>query len=123
MSTSYFEEEESHNCESEIQVLVEDSQVRDKGPKKMKQEIEFNFDNSNTFWWDTVCQDMKNNSPEFDPWEKPEGNIPLGYQEIECCLIFDIKMGENFLQKSRFIVGGHMIETHATLTYYFLVSR
>ena len=32
-------------------------------------------------------------------------------------------MGENFLQKARFVAGGHMIETPATFTYDSVVSR
>ena len=62
----------------------------------MKQEIEFDFENVNTLWWDAVCQQMKNVCPAFEPWEKLKGGIPPGYQEIKCHLIFHIKMGETF---------------------------
>ena len=66
---------------------------------------------------------MKNILPAFEPWEKPEGNTPPGYQDIKCNLVFDIKMGENFRRKARFVVGGHMTETPTTLTYASLISR
>ena len=66
---------------------------------------------------------MKNFCPAFDSWDKPEGDIPPGYQEINCHLIFDIKMGENVCQKDRFVAGGHMTKTPATLTYAYVVSR
>ena len=70
-----------------------------------------------------MCQDMKNIRPSFDPWEKPEGDIPPGYQDIKCNFIFDIKMGEKFFQKSRFATGGHMKDTPAIFTYASIVSR
>ena len=96
---------------------------RIKVPKSMKQAIEFNRENVNKLWWDAVCKDMKSVCPAFEPWEKPEGDIPPGYQEIKCHLIFDIKMGENFLQKDRFFVGGQMTETPTTMTYTSVVLR
>ena len=94
-----------------------------KVPNNMKQAIYFNRENGNMLWWDAVCQYMKSVCPTFDPWEKVEGNIPPGYQEIKCHLIFDINMGDNFRQKSRFVVGGHMIDTPAILTYDSVVPR
>ena len=48
-------------------------------PKNMQQAIEFDRENGYTLWWDMVCQKMKNLRPEFDPREKPKGNIPPGY--------------------------------------------
>ena len=94
-----------------------------KVPNNMKQAIYFNRENGNMLWWDAVCQYMKSVCPTFDPWEKVEGNIPPGYQEIKCHLIFDINMGDNFRQKSRFVTGGHMKNTPDTFTYSSVVSR
>ena len=70
-----------------------------------------------------MCQEMKNIHPSFNPWEEPEGDIPPGYQEIKCHLLFDIKMGENVCQKFCFMAGGHMMETPTIITYAFIVSR
>ena len=89
----------------------------------MKQEIEFYRDNGNALWWDAVSQYMKNICPIFEPWEKPEGNIPPGYQEIKCHLILNINMGDNFRQKARFVAVGHMTDTPATLTQASVSSR
>ena len=89
----------------------------------MNQEIEFNHYNGNTLWWGAVCQDTKNLRPAFDPWEKPEVNIPPVYQDIKFHLIFDIKMGEKFCQNPHFVAGGHMTETPSTSTYAYVVSR
>jgi hypothetical protein len=47
--------------------------------------------------------------------------IPLTYQQIQCHMVFDVKM-EDFNQKAQFVAGGHMTETPATNTYAFVIS-
>ena len=64
-----------------------------------------------------------NARPAFDTWEKPEGNILPGYQDIKFDLIFDINMGDKFRQKYRFVAGGHKTEPPTTLNYASVVSR
>ena len=66
---------------------------------------------------------MRNVRPAFETWEKPVSDIPVGYQEVRCHLIFDVKMGENFRRKARFVAGGHTTEVPSTLTYASVVSR
>lgn len=44
-----------------------------------------------------------------------------GFQEIECHLIFDVKM--DFTREARFFAGGHMTETPVGLCYSSVVSR
>ena len=67
-----------------------------KVPNNMNQEIDFDRENGNVLWWEAVCQETKNDRPAFEPWEKREGDIPTGYQEIKCHLILDIKMVRTF---------------------------
>ena len=43
--------------------------------------------------------------------------MPIGYQEVKCHLIFDVKMGENFRRKARFVAGGHTTDVPTVLTY------
>jgi Reverse transcriptase (RNA-dependent DNA polymerase) len=51
-------------------------------------------------------------------------DIPPGYQQIKCHLIFDIKMGENFRRKARFVAGGHTTDVpDSIITYSSVVSR
>jgi hypothetical protein len=45
----------------------------------------------------------------------------IGFQEIGCHIIFDIKM--DFTRKARFVAGGHMTDTPAAMTYSSVVSR
>ena len=66
---------------------------------------------------------MKNVRPAFKVWEKVISQIPPGYQQIKCHMVFDVKMGENVRRKARFAVGRHMSETPSTLTYSSIVSR
>ena len=66
---------------------------------------------------------MRNVRPAFEVWEKDVENIPPGYQQIKCHMIFDVKMGENFRHKARFVTGGHTTKTPMSLTYSSVVSR
>jgi hypothetical protein len=45
----------------------------------------------------------------------------VGYQEIDCHMIFDIKM--DLTWKARFVAGGHMTATPSSITYSSVVSR
>jgi hypothetical protein len=45
----------------------------------------------------------------------------IGFQEIGCHIVFDIKM--DFTRKARFVAGGHMTDTPAAMTYSSVVSR
>jgi hypothetical protein len=45
----------------------------------------------------------------------------VGFQEINCHMIFDIKM--DITRKARFVAGGHRTEPPASITYSSVVSR
>jgi hypothetical protein len=45
----------------------------------------------------------------------------IGFQEICCHIVFDIKM--DFTRKARFCAGGHTTDTPAAMTYSSVVSR
>jgi hypothetical protein len=87
----------------------------------VKEAREINAENGSTYWWDSILKEMKNVRPAFEVWEKSKDDIPPGYQQIKCHLIFDIKMGENFRQKARFVAGGHTTEVPESITTYSLV--
>ncbi|KAI2493253.1 Reverse transcriptase (RNA-dependent DNA polymerase) [Fragilaria crotonensis] len=75
-------------------------------PKNVAEARAFDAENGNTSWWDAILKEMKNVRPAFEVWEKSANEIPPGYQQIKCHLIFDVKMGENFRRKARFVAGG-----------------
>ncbi|KAI2511667.1 Reverse transcriptase (RNA-dependent DNA polymerase) [Fragilaria crotonensis] len=93
-------------------------------PKSVKEAREIDAENGNTYWWDAILKEMKNVRPAFEVWEKTKEDLPPGYQQIKCHLIFDVKMGENFRRKARFVAGGHTTEVPESLiTYSSVVSR
>jgi hypothetical protein len=93
-------------------------------PKTVDEARRLDAENGNTFWWDAIMEEMKNVRPEFEAWEKSAAEIPPGYQHIKYNLIFDIKMGENFRRKARFVAGGHTTEVpDSIVTYSLVVSR
>ena len=93
-------------------------------PKTIAEARQFDAENGNTLWWDSILKEMKNVRPAFETWEGSKNDIPPGYQEITCHIIFDVKMGENFRRKARFVAGGHTTEVPDTLiTYSSVVSR
>ena len=93
-------------------------------PKTAAEARQLDAENGNTFWWDAILKEMKNVRPAFEAWEKSKEDIPIGFQEIKCHLIFDVKMGENFRRKARFVAGGHTTEIpDSIITYSSVVSR
>ena len=85
-------------------------------PKSVQEAKELDHQNGNNLWWEAICKEMKNVRPAFEVWEKGILQIPPGYQQIKCHMVFDVKMGENFRRKAQF-VGSHTTETPLTLTY------
>ena len=77
----------------------------------------------NTLWWDAICKEMKNIRIYFEVWEKGVENIPPGYKEVKCHIIFDVKLGENFRRKARMVAGGHTTTAPSSLTYSSVISR
>ena len=47
--------------------------------------------------------EMKNVRITFEEFDGVEKDLPPGYQQIICHMIFDIKMGENFRRKARMV--------------------
>ena len=71
-------------------------------------------DNVNTLWQDTFKKDMENSQVDFQLLGH-EDKSPVGYKEIPCHLIFDVKMG--LTQKSQYVVGGNLTNPPNSMTY------
>ena len=91
-------------------------------PHSVKEAIEIDTINGNTLWQDAIRDEMVNIRPALEIWETDEEKL-IGYQKIKCHIIFDIKLGENFRRKARYVAGGHTTETPASLTYSSVVAR
>ena len=92
-------------------------------PKSVEEAKRLDQENGDSQWWEAICNEMRNVRPAFEVWEKEVEHIPPGYQQIKCHMVFDVKMGENFRCKARFVAGGHTTETPTLLTYSSVVSR
>ena len=91
-------------------------------PHSVKEAIAIDQANGDTLWQDAINLEMVNIRPALEIWESEEKRL-IGYQKIRCHLIFDIKLGENFRRKARYVAGGHTTETPTSLTYSSVVSR
>ena len=76
-------------------------------PNTFKEAILIDKENGDTLWWYAIMKEMKNVRPAFEVFEKCKEDIPIGYQQIKCHMIFDVKLGENFRRKARLVDGGH----------------
>jgi hypothetical protein len=91
-------------------------------PKSVDEARRLDTENGDTLWWDAICKEMKNVRIAFEEYD---GNVDklIGYQHIDCHMIFDIKMGENFRRKACMVAGGHKTSTPSSLTYSSVVSH
>ena len=62
-------------------------------------------------------KEIKTVQPVFKVWGKRMEYLPIGYQEIKCRMIFDIKVGANFCRTAILVGGGDKTATHAFITY------
>jgi hypothetical protein len=72
-------------------------------PKTVKHAIELDQKNSNTLWWDAIMQEMSNVQIAFEKFNGEKKDLPVGFQQIQCHMIFDVKLGENFCWKARYM--------------------
>ena len=88
----------------------------------MEEAIKIDRRNGNRLWQEAIEKEMKNIFPAFILYNDDPKQL-IGFQLIKCYMIFDVKLGENFRCKARFVAGGHMTSPPATLTYASVVSR
>ena len=82
--------------------------------------MKLDAENGNTLWMDAIKKEMKNSKVAFSL--KPRGEkAPVGYKEITCHLIFDLKMV--MTRKACYVAGGHLTDVPTSMTYSSVVSR
>ena len=64
---------------------------------------------------------MKDASPAFRKLDNGK-IVPIGYQRVNCHMIFDIKM-KYLCRRARLIAIGHMTDPPSTVTYSIILSR
>ena len=89
--------------------------------KTVRRAHEIDEANGNTLWWDAIAKEMADVRVAFKIL--PDGSRELfGHQYMECHLVFEIKL-DGFCRKAQLVVGGHMTEAPAVMTYASVVSR
>jgi hypothetical protein len=98
-------------------------------PKTVKDALAINGETGTDFWPKALGKEMTKmkvawkSADGVTPEEAQTGKEPsmIGFQEIRCHVIFDIKM--DFTRKTRFVTGGHTTDTPGSITYSSVVSR
>jgi hypothetical protein len=97
-------------------------------PHSVQEALQIDKETGTDFWWQAIQKEMKKVMVafEFDDALTPEQiwngkSLYVGFQEISCHIIFDVKM--DLTRKARFVAGGHVTETPASITYSCVVSR
>ena len=89
-------------------------------PQTVEQAYDLDKKYGNTLWRDAIHKEMTNVSVVFHILNHGEKK-PVGYEHINCHLIFDVKL--DLRRKARFVAGGHTTNPHAESTYAGVVSR
>lgn len=84
------EKAQSHHRKDQIQILGQDPKFGICIPKSVEEARQLDLENGDTLWWDAICREMKNVRIAFEEFEGGESAIPIGYQKINCHIIFDI---------------------------------
>ena len=89
-------------------------------PGTVEQAIKLDEANGNTLWQDAIKLEMKGSRVAFELQEIGQ-KAPVGFTEITCHLIFDIKL--DMTRKARYVAGGHLTDVPTYMTYSSVVSR
>ena len=76
--------------------------------------------NGNRFWQDAVKKEMSNVEIAFKFLDDGT-KVPIGFKEITCHLIFDVKF--DLTRKARYVGGGHLTSVSPSMSYSSVVSR
>jgi hypothetical protein len=88
-------------------------------PKSVEHAYCIDRETQTTFWHDVIEKEMKRireAMKEFDGDIVKARKRLIGYQQINCHMVFDVKM-EGLARKARYVAGGHTTEILKSLTY------
>ena len=89
-------------------------------PTNYEEAILIDRANGNRFWQDAVKKEMSNVEIAFK-FLDDETKAPIGFKEITCHLIFDVKF--DLTRKARYVGGGHLTSVSPSMSYSSVVSR
>ena len=85
-----------------------------KVPLTVEEALALDKQNKNTLWHDAIEKEMNNSRISVEVLDK-DAFVPVGYTEIMCHLVLDIKM--DLTRKSRYVAGGHLTDPPSSMTY------
>ena len=91
-------------------------------PKNVNEAYEIDKENGDTLWTDAIKEEMVKIKNAVRKYNGDPSDL-VGYQEITGHMIFDVKLGEGFRRKARFVGDGHKTETPSSVTYSSVVAR
>ena len=96
-------------------------------PHSVEEAYKLDEKNNNNYWCTAIEKEMSRVRVAFEKWTggntREEAKRKLvGYQEVRCHMIFDVKMS-GLVRKARLVAGGHTTDTTASVTYSSVVSR
>ena len=88
-------------------------------PKLVDEALRIDKEMGTEFWTKAVEKEMKNIEPAFE--FRDNDIMPVGYQHIDCHMIFDVKI--TLERKARYVAGGHQTEPTKEVTFASVVTR
>ena len=89
-------------------------------PGTVREAMELDREAGNNLWREAIEKEWKNSRVAFQLLERGQPP-PVGYKEITCHLIFDLKL--DMTRKARYVAGGHLTQVPTYMTYSSVVSR
>ena len=89
-------------------------------PKLVKEALAIDKEEGNNVWRESIEEEMKKIKNAFKEYNSNVNDL-VGYQQITTPMIFDIKLGEKFRQKSRLFADGHKTNTPASVQWFHAI--
>ena len=84
-------------------------------PKDIAESRRLDKENVNTLWWDFLCKEMKEVQIYYEEYDNEVVKLK-DFHKIDCQIIFDVKMGNNFQSKAPLAAGGHTTKAPSSIT-------
>jgi hypothetical protein len=88
-------------------------------PKSVDEALRIDRETGTDFWQKAIEKEMKAIECAFE--FKDDDQMPVGYQHIDCHMVFDVKITLD--RKARYVAGGHQTEPSKDMTFASVVSR
>ena len=89
-------------------------------PGTVEEALKLDNEAGNKLWQTAIEKEWKNSRVAFKLLERGQPP-PVGFKEITCHLIFDLKL--DMTRKARYVAGGHLTDVPTHMTYSSVVGR